>query len=313
MNLQQFEYLVVLTRERHFVKAAEKCFVTQATLSMMIKKLEEELGVQLFDRSHQPISPTQEGLRIAEMASKILSDVKQLRDFALEVKGQIKGEVRLAIIPTLAPYLLPLFLKKFSAAFPLVKLIIREQITSDIISNTLDGSIDIGICATPLNNNAIKEYPLFYEMFYAYASQSEKLPGKKYLLPDDINASHLWLLEEGHCLRNQVINFCELKKSDSFIHSIHYEAGSIETLIQLVDRDNGITIIPQLAAENLSGAQRKKLREFANPKPVREVSMVTRANFQRTKLVDEMHKLIKQALKNHNISFSKPGTIVPVA
>jgi LysR family hydrogen peroxide-inducible transcriptional activator len=290
MNLQQLEYIIAVDAYRHFAKAAEKCFVTQPTLSMMIQKLEEELDLKIFDRSVQPVVPTKEGEEVIQRAKRIITQTNHLKNYANELKGNISGELRLGIIPTLAPYLLPLFLTSFHAKYPQLKIFMKEMITDDIIKKLTNGELDAGLCATPIDDKQLLEYPLFYEEFFVYASKEEKLPKKKYLLPKQIDVNHLWLLEEGHCLRNQVFNLCELKKRDR--EGLNYEAGSIETLVNLVDRNHGITIIPQLAEMNLTAPQRKNIREFANPKPVREISLVVNRNFPRKKILDHLKEEI---------------------
>ena len=307
MNIQQLEYIIALSNHHHFVKAAKSCFVTQPTLSMMIQKLEEELEVKIFDRSKQPVVPTKEGEEIIQRAVKILAEIKELRDFAKELKGEISGELNLGIIPTLAPYLLPLFLKSFTGKYPHLKVFIKEMITDEIIDKLKKGEIDIGILATPLSDRRITEIPLFYEEFYAYASKKEKLPRKKYLLPKEIDLNHLWLLEEGHCLRNQVLNLCELRKKDSENINLHYESGSIETLINIVDRHEGITIIPRLAVLNLKKDQLENVRQFSDPKPVREISLAVKSDFPRKMLLKHLREeIIKNIpaegkIKNKNI------------
>lgn len=299
MNLQQLEYIIAVDRHRHFSTAAEKCFVTQATLSMMIKKLEEELDVKIFDRHKQPVTPTREGVEIIERAKKIVAEAAMLHDFAKELKGEIAGEIRLGIIPTLAPYLLPLFLKPLTDKYIHLKISVKELITDEIIRSLKHGDLDMGILATPLSETSLSEHRLFYEEFFAYASATEKLPKKKYLLPKDMNLGHLWLLEEGHCLRNQMVNFCSLKKQEYETASVHYEAGSIETLINLVDRYNGITIVPLLATLKLSARQKARLHEFAPPKPVREISLVTVQNFPRKKMLQYfIEEIIASVSKN---------------
>jgi LysR family hydrogen peroxide-inducible transcriptional activator len=308
MNLQQLEYIIAVDQYRHFAKAAEKSYVTQPTLSMMIKKLEEELDIVIFDRNKHPIAPTREGEEVIRRAKVMVAEANNLKQYSKELKGEISGELRLGIIPTLAPYLLPLFLRSFTNKFPSVKLYIHEMVTDGIIAKIKSGDLDIGLLATPLGEPQISENVLFYEEFFAYASQTEKLPSKKYLLPKEIDPSHLWLLEEGHCLRNQVFNLCELKKQTASSENLHYEAGSIETLINLVDRYNGITIIPQMALLNLKPSQRKKVREFSNPKPVREISLVALKNFPRKVILDKLKEEIIKALppecstsKNKNV------------
>lgn len=296
MNLQQLDYIIAVDAHRHFAKAAEKTFVTQPTLSMMIQKLEEELGVRIFDRSKQPVVPTREGEEIIARARQIMADVSRMREFAKQLKHEISGEMKLAVIPTLAPYLLPLFLKSFAEEHPLLKISIRELVTDEIINSLKNGDIDIGLLATPLNDPRLEEHPVFYEEFFAYVAASEKLSKKKYLLPKDIDLSKLWLLEEGHCLRNQMLDLCELKKKDSQSDRLHYETGSIETLKNLVDHHQGITILPHLATLDLSKKQKEKIREFAHPKPVREISLVINKNFHRTSLLEALKSEIEKQL-----------------
>ena len=296
MNLQQLDYIIAVDAHRHFAKAAEKTFVTQPTLSMMIQKLEEELGVRIFDRSKQPVVPTREGEEIIARAKQIMSDVSRMREFAKQLKHEISGVMKLAVIPTLAPYLLPLFLKSFAEEHPLLKISIRELVTDEIINSLKNGDIDIGLLATPLNDPRLEEHPVFYEEFFAYVAANEKLSKKKYLLPKDIDLSKLWLLEEGHCLRNQMLDLCELKKKDFQSDRLHYETGSIETLKNLVDHHQGITILPHLATLDLSKKQKEKIREFAHPKPVREISLVINKNFHRTSLFEALKLEIEKQL-----------------
>jgi len=288
MNLQQLEYIVAVEKHRHFAKAADASFVTQPTLSMMIQKLEDELGVKIFDRKKQPVEPTKEGEEIILRAKQVLAEVGHLKEYAAELKGEITGELHLGIIPTLAPYLLPLFLKPFSQKYPHLKIYIKEMVTNDIIAKLKTGDLDMGILATPLHEPQLTEHPLFYEEFFAYASKSEKLGKKKYLAHKEINIEHLWLLEEGHCLRNQVFNLCELKKQEDVTDNLHYEAGSIETLINLVDKYEGVTIIPHFALLNLSAKQQENVREFAEPKPVREISLVVTKSYPRKKMLQNL-------------------------
>ena len=296
MNFQQLEYIIAVDTHRHFARAAEKTFVTQPTLSMMVQKLEEELGIRIFDRSKQPVVPTPEGGEIIMRARQIMADVGRLKEYTKELRHEISGELKLAVIPTLAPYLLPLFLKSFVENNPLLKVTIRELVTADIITSIKNGDTDIGLLATPLHDDRLEEHPVFYEEFFAYAAGGEKISRKKYLLPRDIDLSRLWLLEEGHCLRNQVFNLCELKKRDSENDRLHYEAGSIETLKNLVDHHNGITILPFLATLDLSKKQMEKIHEFAHPKPVREISLVVSKNFHRATLLKALRKDIEESL-----------------
>ncbi|HZY79967.1 MAG TPA: LysR substrate-binding domain-containing protein [Cyclobacteriaceae bacterium] len=302
MNIQQLEYILAVDSSRHFETAADKCNVTQPTLSMMIRKLEDELGIRIFDRTKQPIEPTPEGKEVLLRARQIMADVSMLKEFAKGLKSEVSGEIRLAIIPTLAPYLLPLFLPSFVEKYAQLRVKISELVTHDIIYALKNGDVDIGLLATPLHDPKLVEHPVFYEEFFAYTSdlptgrQGEKAGKKKYLLPKDIDLSKLWLLEEGHCFRNQVFNLCELKMKDRESDRLHYEAGSLETLKNLVDHNKGITILPLLATRDLSKSQLKKIRSFAPPKPVREISVVVNSNYARKSILDALKKAIEDIM-----------------
>jgi LysR family hydrogen peroxide-inducible transcriptional activator len=305
MNLQQLEYIVAVDTHRHFVKAAEHCYVTQATLSMMIKKLEEELGVKIFDRSKVPVIPTDIGASIIEQARVTLKESKKIEEIVSHQKGTLKGHLRIGIIPTLAPYLLPLFLQQFLDAYPHVKLHISELNTETIIRELEAQHLDAGILATPLNRHALTETPLFYEQFVVYVAPGNKLIKKKYMLPGDLDINQLWLLEEGHCLRNQALNLCELKKKESELHHLDYEAGSIETLRKLVNINQGITIIPELAINDLAESEMECLRYFKPPAPVREISLVTYRHFVKQRLIEALQAMIVKQLPKAMLSPSQ--------
>jgi LysR family transcriptional regulator, hydrogen peroxide-inducible genes activator len=292
MNLQQLDYIIAIDTHRHFQQAAKKCFVTQATLSMMIQKLEDELGVKIFDRSKKPVKPTEIGEKIIAQARRISADVARVNELIKEEKGEVSGELKIGIIPTLAPYLLPLFLKKFVTDYPQVKLLINEFTTSTIINRLKDGQLDAGILATPLNDSSIKEQAMFYEKYFLYVNKNESGFNKQYVLPVDIDINRLWLLEEGHCMRSQILNLCELKKQHEMDEKIHYEAGSIETLKNLVEKNFGITIVPELATINLTASQRKRLRYFKQPIPVREISIATHREYVKVKLIEVLKETI---------------------
>lgn len=295
MNIQQLEYLLAVNEIRHFAKAAEHCHVTQPTLSMMLRKLEEELGITLFDRSRQPVVPTREGEEVIRRARQILAEVKSLKGYAKELRGEIEGEMRLGIIPTLAPYLLPLFIRDFAAKHPALQIQVRDMTTADSLRALRRGELDLAILSTPLDEDDLEEHILFQEEFLVYASVHEKLPRKKYLLPAELDPEKLWILEEGHCMRGQVLNLCELRNAADHA-GLRYEAGSILTLINLVDQQRGITIIPRLAAMRLNKQQQNNLRLFQRPTPVREISIVSRPNFPRQKLLKELRESILSSL-----------------
>jgi len=292
MNLQQLDYIIAIDTHRHFQQAAKKCFVTQATLSMMIQKLEDELGVKIFDRSKKPVKPTEIGKKIIAQARRIAAEAARVNELIKEEKGEVSGELKIGIIPTLAPYLLPLFLKKFVTDYPQVKLLINEFTTSTIINRLKDGQLDAGILATPLNDNSVKEQVMFYEKYFLYVNENESGFNKQYVLPVDIDINRLWLLEEGHCMRSQILNLCELKKQHEMEEKIHYEAGSIETLKNLVEKNFGITIVPELATFNLTASQKKRLRYFKPPTPVREISIATHRQYVKVKLIEVLKETI---------------------
>ena len=296
MNLQQLEYIVAVDKYRHFLRASEACFITQATLSMMIKKLEEELDVIIFDRSKQPVVPTETGKKIIAQAQVILRETGVLKEVASTVKNEVKGQLRIGIIPTLAPYLLPLFLYDMLKKYPEVKIKISELNTSQITQQLTNDAIDVGILATPIHVESLKEYPLFYERLVAFVSGDEKTLQKKYILPEDIDVNRLWLLEEGHCLRSQMINLCELRKKNTELGNLEYEAGSIESLLKIVEINKGFTVIPELAAINFDDNRKSQIREFKAPVPVREISLVTYRHFVKIKLLEVLRQEINEAV-----------------
>jgi len=296
MTLQQLEYIVAVDNYRHFGKAATHCYVTQPSLSMQIQKLEAELKVIIFSRNSYPVTPTELGALVIEQAKKILTEAGAINELIQHEKKVVDGYIRIGIIPTLAPYLLPLFLHGFIKKYPDVKLSISELTTEKIIKRLKNGTLDAGIMATPLNENGLVEEVMFYEEFVAYVSKKEKLFSKKYLLPGDIDINKLWLLEEGHCLRNQVMNFCELQKSPAYEKHFEYETGSIETLKRFVEKSQGITLLPELATLDMSASKKQMLRYFKSPAPARELSIVTLKSFVKRKLIGILKEEIISSL-----------------
>ena len=288
INIQQLEYIVAVDTFRHFRTAADECYITQPTLSMMIQKLEDELGVQIFDRSKKPVVPTEAGEEIIRQARKALQEIRGIYEVVQAQKGEIKGTLSLGVIPTLAPYLLPLFLDSFLKKYPQVKLKVSEQTTGQIIRNLKEQHLDAGILATPLAQEGIKEDVLFYERFVVYSSSKEKLLKKQYISASDLDVDRLWLLEEGHCLRSQVVNLCSLRKKNGNTSNLEYEAGSIETLKKMVQLHKGMTVIPELAVSDLSKAERSRIRYFRSPAPSREISIVTYRHFVKQRLLEAL-------------------------
>lgn len=290
MTIVQLEYAVAVDTYRSFVLAAKKCFVTQPTLSMQIQKLEEQLGVKLFDRTHQPIIPTDIGGEIIEQARKIISESKKINEIISEKNNTISGELKIGIIPTVAPYLLPKVLGTFLLKYPKVHLNITELHTEIIIQQLKFGMLDCGILATPLAQPSLIETPLYYENFVAYLSKSSPLFKKKALTANDLDDDQLWLLNEGHCMRNQILNICNQKQNNK--NQLEYNSGSIETLIRIVDINNGITIVPELSLQDFSNHKLDKVRYFKSPEPSREISLVIHQNFIKKRLIGVLEEEI---------------------
>jgi len=292
MTLTQLEYMVAVDTHRHFALAAEKCFITQPTLSMQIQKLEEEIGVKVFDRTKQPVIPTEIGVSIIAQARIVLRESKMIQQIINDQKDIMTGEIRIGIIPTLAPYLLPSLFKRMREKYPQLHLIIKETITEEVIHELKNNRLDCGLVVTPLKDPSIKEDVLFYEELFVYVSKKNSLYDKKYVLPNEIDPDQLWLLEEGHCFRSQILNLCELRKSSDF--HFKYETGNIETLKRMVDKSDGITILPELAVMEFSTSQLKLVKRLKEPSPAREVSLVTHRDHIKTKLI----KTLKEEILN---------------
>ncbi len=311
MTFVQLEYVVALDACRHFATAAQRCFVTQPTLSMQIQKLEEELGVKIFDRSKQPVIPTEAGVEIIEQARKILAEKNVIGEIAQAKQGVMIGELRIGIIPTLAPYLLPLFVQAFNKKYPQVKLVVNEMMTEYIITRLREGRIDVGILVTPLQENGIKEHVLFYEELLAYVSKKNSAYAKTYVLPQDIDPNKLWLMEEGHCFRSQIVNLCELRRSSELSSHFEYEAGSIETLRRMVEMNDGITILPELTTLDMTARQMQLIRHFKKPAPMREVSIVVHRDFVKKRLIEALREEIIAAVPER-IKKNRSSNVVPV-
>ena len=286
------EYIVALDKYRHFVKAAESCNVTQSTLSMMIQKLEQELEINIFDRKTQPVSPTVIGARLIDQAKVILYNSKLFKELAMNEKQQESGKVSLGIIPTIAPYILPRLFSILQERNPNIRLHVKEITTAEIINQLEKAEIDMALLATPLNNPNLLEIPIYYERFFGYVSPTEELYKLKELEMHHIPMDHLWVLKEGHCLRNQVMRICDF---DSGFSSI-YEAGSIDTLIKIVDTNGGYTIIPELHIDLLNERQKANVRPIINPEPNREISLVVRNDYVKERLLNIIAKNISDTI-----------------
>ena len=309
ITLTQLEYIVAVDTYRHFGKAAESCFVTQPTLSMQIKKLEEDLQIIIFDRSKQPLIPTDVGVRVVEQARIILKETEGLNNIVKDHKNLVSGMLRIGIIPTLAPYLLPLFIGKYKRKYPNIHIKVIEQTTDKIINLLNRDLIDVGIVVTPLKEGKIIEKPVFYEEMMIYVNPQNKLHAKKELSLEDISAPDVWLLSDGHCFRNQVVNLCSFLGSVDSRLPFHFEAGSLETLMNIVDREGGVTLIPELATFSMAESRKANVRTFNNLKPLREVSLAYSLHFAKHKLINLLIREIKNVIPEE-LQTEQRGTVV---
>ncbi len=297
MTLTQLEYIIAVDNEKSFAKAAKSCRVTQPTLSMQVKKLEEDLGVLLFDRSKKPILTTDIGQRIVSQARTIIRETSRIPELIREEQEMVKGELRVGVIPTLGPYLLPMFLPHFMQAYPDVQLHIQELLSHEIMDRLRADQLDVGLLVTPIRSDGFTEIPLFYETFVVYMSTSHPLTDKDRIDFEDLNIEDMWLLQEGHCFRSQVVNICSDQQEQHTQRGLRFESGSLETLRRIVERQYGYTLLPELATLELSEElYNKHVRTFRNPQPVREVSIVLRRSFMKRRLVDLLQKAILEAV-----------------
>lgn len=312
MNIQQLEYIIATDRLRNFTKAAEYCHVTQATLSAMIKKLEEELNVVIFDRKASPVLTTDVGSIVIAEAKKVVMHAYLLKEKVKSEHALIEGDVRIGIIPTIASTLLPKIIKPLFEKYPKLNLEVNELTTANIIRQLREGQLDFAILATPLNEKDIEEDILFYETLMVYGKLSKS---KKYILPSEIKEHKIWLLEEGHCLREQFINLCSLKKKDTKQVNLSFNANSFDTLLNMVDEFGGLTLIPELYYNSLPTERKKQVSSFSGSIPVREVSIVYYREYARKRVVEAVGNLMKEIIepgliskkhKNKDLVITKP-------
>lgn len=294
MTLQQLEYIIAVYRLRHFAKAAEHCGVTQPTLSAMVQKLETELGVKLFERSSQQVVPTQVGRLVVEQAWKVVQRAARIKQIVAEQQHAVAGEFRLGILPTIAPYLLPRFFPDFCRKYPEVEIKAVELKTDDIRRELAKGEIDAAIMVNLNDMDNLELYPLYQERFYVYVSRQDPLFNHKNIKTADLGNKTLWLLDEGHCFRDQLVKFCNLKGARK--SKTTYSLGSIETFMRMVEGGMGITFIPELALWQLTDRQMELVRPFALPEPSREIVLVTGKNYLRKTLVNLLVKEICSCL-----------------
>ncbi|MEO4796678.1 hydrogen peroxide-inducible genes activator [Bacteroides uniformis] len=308
MTLQQLEYILAVNQFRHFAKAAEYCRVTQPTLSAMIQKLEEELDTRIFDRSQQPVCPTPVGIHIIEQAQNILVQANRIKNIIEEEKHSLTGTFKLGILPTVAPYLLPRFFPQLMKKYPDLDIRVVEMKTNDIKKALQTGEIDAGIVASLAGMEELQQTPLFYEQFFAYVSREDALFNNEVIRTSDLNGEQLWLLDEGHCFRDQLVRFCQMKSARA--SQLAYHLGSMETFMRMVESGKGVTFIPELAVLQLGDAQKELVRSFAIPCPTRQVVLLTNKNFIRHTLLEVLVKEIKLSVPKEMLSLKATQIMV---
>jgi len=311
MTITQLYYVLAVAENQNFTKAAEKCFVTQPTLSMQIQKLEDELDIQIFDRTKKPIELTEVGKKIVNQAKNIVNESDRIQDIVDQQKGFIGGDFRLGIIPTVMPTLLPMFLKSFVKKYPKVKLKIEELTTEEIIYRINEGHLDAAIAATPLESQNIKERVLYFEPFVSYIPNNHRLNEKKKIDAADLDINDILLLEDGHCFRDGVINLCKGYKNP---HNEHFqiESGSIETLIKLSNEGLGMTLLPYLHTLDIKESEKNNLRFFNDPPPAREVSIIYHKSELKMQIIEALQDVISGIIRGA-IAFQNVQIISPMS
>lgn len=300
MTIQQLEYILAVDQFRHFARAAEHCRVTQPTLSAMLQKLEEELDVKLFDRSVQPVCPTVIGEKVIAQARVIIAQASQVREIISEERQSLTGTFRLAVLPTIAPYLLPRFFPQLMERHPELDIRMTEMKTQDIQQALHAGDMDAAIIASKTEDSYLTEDTLFYEQFYGYISRKEHLFKHELIRTSDITGERLWLLDEGHCFRDQLVRFCQMEAVK--VNQVAYHLGSMETFMRMVESGKGITFIPELAVAQLTEEQRELVRPFAIPRPTRQIVLATSKDFVRHSLLRVLKEEIQAAVPKEMLS-----------
>ena len=296
ITLTQLEYVIAVDEHRHFATAAERCCVTQPTLSMQIKKLEEDLGVVIFDRSRQPVVPTDIGGRLIEQARLVIAATRRMEEIINEDRQEVAGSLKIGIIPTLAPYLLPIFIGDYIRKYPAVKVEVEELVSEEIIRRLKRDTLDAGIFVTPYRDDKIVGRPVFYEQMLVYAHPGHELLRKQTLEVADIATPELWMLGDGHCFRDQVVNLCAARETQHRDLPFEFESNSLDTLMKIVDREGGFTLIPELAVLYMDEGKRRQVREFSSYHPLREVSVIYSRYYTKQKLIELLCADIRQAV-----------------
>lgn len=311
-SIPQLEYILAVHRTRHFGRAATDVGVSQPTLSMQIQKAELELGVTIFDRQSKPIETTERGRVIVERAQDVVGAHENLLRLTTGNYTEPAGAFSLGIIPTLAPYVLPWFLPHFAEHYSAVELSVVERPTDELISEVLSGRLDTALLVTPVGERSISERVLFYDPFYVYCHRDDPLLDADLVEVADLDPRKLWLLDDAHCFRAQVTNFCGLRER-RHLGSIRFAGGSFETIRHLIDASEGYTLIPETYARTLPRAIRQRcVRPFENRTPTREVSLVHHRKLWKQDVLDGLEESITQTLPRALRLVSSDGEILSI-
>ncbi len=302
MNFTQLEYLKELYAQGSFSGAAQRLNITQPALSLQIQKLEEELGFKLIDRTKRPLKFTEEGKYFYQKAIEIIKMVDELKQVSIELSDEVKGNLQVGIIPTLAPYLVPLFINELNQSFPELQIEVIELKTEDIISRLKLGDLDCGILSTPISSAGIQFEVLFYERFYAYVSEHHRLFRNEKINVDKLNEEEIWYLEEGNCFQNQVNSICKINYQKKTSQHLVYRSSSIESLRRIVENENGVTFIPELATINIPSELEELIKEFSGEQPVREISLAVLKNYSKERQISALKKIIQKSIPQRMVN-----------
>ncbi|NRB49841.1 MAG: LysR family transcriptional regulator [Saprospiraceae bacterium] len=294
MTLQQLRYILALDRERHFAKAAQVCLVSQPALTIQVKKMEEEMGVLIFDRSKVPLKPTPSGKEIIKRAKIVLQEIEGIKEFVVDTKNKLQGKIILGVVSTLSPYLIPLVIENLIKKTPKIEYVIKEYSTIELMENLENGEIDIALMSTPTANKKLKEFPVFSEPFVAYLNPDHSKIDAPYYEISKSDISNLLLLENEYCYNAQLLNICNIKSTNPIHRKVNFEITSIETLKNLTRGSTGIAILPELSV--IHQKEEKFVKQFKPPIPVREVGLVVSKRFNKKLLLEKMSEAISDSL-----------------
>jgi LysR family hydrogen peroxide-inducible transcriptional activator len=312
-SIIQLEYAIAVDTHRHFARAAKACFVTQPTLSAQLRKLEEEIGLILFDRSAQPIVPTEEGVTVLAQARIVVAEFRKIASLASGAASEVTGDLAIGVIPTVTPYLVPLFIEDFSTSYPKLKIEVLEMTTAQITEALAREIIDVGILAIPVDGVSFTTSHLYREPFYLYAHKSHRLAKRRKITPSDIDGKDLWLLEEGHCLRGQILQACQIKGRKAALTNVRFESGSVETLKQLVRQGLGYTLVPHLAlGDETADDQDIAIVRFELPMPARDIGLMYRREQLKKPAIEALERSVKKMLPQSLAKLAKDSQGLPV-